>query len=147
MNFLSCGVTDIMIMLIRAVKANSNSLLSAEENFGIKQNSAQFFIWASVPSKPASSPGIFYRTYGIILLHWESESLLLIRGVGGQIAKYYFTTANITPFLYHHFFNFVTFVEFCLQFLSKWSILPNCEYFPNSPYICICPTTSHVNQR
>ena len=28
-----------MIMLIRAVKANSNSLLSAEENFGIKQDS------------------------------------------------------------------------------------------------------------
>ena len=26
-------------MLIRAVKANSNSLLSAEENFGIKQDS------------------------------------------------------------------------------------------------------------
>ena len=28
-----------MIMILRAVKANSNSLLSAEENFGIKQDS------------------------------------------------------------------------------------------------------------
>ena len=38
LNFMSCGVIDIMIMMIRAVKANSNSLLSAEENFDIKQD-------------------------------------------------------------------------------------------------------------
>ena len=44
LNFLSCGVIDIMIMMIRAVKANSNSLLSAEENFGIKQDSELFFV-------------------------------------------------------------------------------------------------------
>ena len=41
LNFLSCGIIDIMIMLIRGVKANSNSLLSAEENFGIKQDSGK----------------------------------------------------------------------------------------------------------
>ena len=39
LNFLNCGVIDIMILLIRAIKSNSFWILSAEENFVIKEES------------------------------------------------------------------------------------------------------------
>ena len=41
LNFLNCGVIDIMILLIRAIKSNSFWILSAEENFVIKEESVQ----------------------------------------------------------------------------------------------------------
>ena len=39
LNFLNCGVIDIMILLKRAIKSNSFWILSAEENFVIKEES------------------------------------------------------------------------------------------------------------
>ena len=41
LNFLNSGVIDIMIKMLRAVKSNCNSLLIAEENFVIKEQTVK----------------------------------------------------------------------------------------------------------
>ena len=43
LNFLNSAVIDIMIKTIRAIKSNCKSLLIAEENFVIKEQSEQAF--------------------------------------------------------------------------------------------------------
>ena len=56
LNFLNCGVIDIMILLIRAIKSNSFWILSAEENSGIKEESVLILLVVQLDVKPEISP-------------------------------------------------------------------------------------------